>query len=136
MKRLFVVFAVVLPLSLAACANTTQGKLRQAVYDLDSAYHLIANPMPDVLAGKVPGVTVSAEHKLLIQSASQTVFNEISALEKSVEAGDSVTETAVAAAQADLASFTACWSGLKSGTVPDACKEISASTTSTTTASN
>ena len=39
-----------LPL-LAACADTVQGKLRQTVYDVDSAYHVLAKPMPDVMTG-------------------------------------------------------------------------------------
>ena len=81
MKQLFFTAALIPALGLMGCADSSQGKLRQTVYDLDSAYHLVASPMPDVLAGKVPGVTVSPTNKALIQKASQTVFNEIDALE-------------------------------------------------------
>lgn len=39
---------------LCSCAQTAQGKLRQAVYDTASAYHLLASPMPDIMAGTCP----------------------------------------------------------------------------------
>lgn len=39
---------------LCSCAQTAQGKLRQAVYDTASAYHLLASPMPDIMAGRKP----------------------------------------------------------------------------------
>lgn len=113
--------------SLMACAETSQGKLRQAVYDLASAYHIMAAPMPDVIAGKVPGVHLTDAQVTLAKRASQSVFNEISALETSIEAGQSATSTAISAAQADLASFTACWSGLKAGDTPAACTAIAGS---------
>lgn len=108
-------------LATVACANTAQGKLRQTVFNLDSAYHLLANPMPDVMAGKVPGVTVSDADKVLIKRASQTVFNQLSALETSIEAGNSITETAVSSLQTDLSSLTNCWLGAKAGAIPDTC---------------
>lgn len=114
-------------LGLAACASTAQGKLRQAVYDVDSAYHVLATPIPDVMAGKVPGITLSANQKLIAKAASQSVFNEIQSLETSIEAGKSITETAVSALQADFASFSACWTGLKAGTTPAACAAIGGS---------
>lgn len=115
-----------LPL-LAACADTSQGKLRQAVYDVDSAYHVLANPMPDVMAGKVPGVALTDTQKTIAKAASQTVFNEIQSLETSIEHGNSITQTAVSALQADFASFETCWTGLKTGTTPDACAALGGS---------
>ncbi|GCD59343.1 hypothetical protein NBRC3280_1856 [Acetobacter pasteurianus NBRC 3280] len=112
-----------LPL-LAACADTAQGKLRQTVYDVDSAYHVLANPMPDVMAGKVPGVALTDTQKAIAKRASQSVFNEIQSLETSIEGGNSITDTAVNALQTDFASFKTCWAGLKTGTTPDACAAI------------
>lgn len=114
-------------LAVSACASTSQGKLRQAVYDMDSAYHILANPMPDVMAGKVPGVTLTDTQKTLVKKASASVFTELSALNKSAEAGDSLTETAVSAVQADVAAFTACWLGVKSGTTPTECTTLAGS---------
>lgn len=114
-------------LAVSACASTSQGKLRQAVYDMDSAYHILANPMPDVMAGKVPGVTLTDAQKTLVKKASASVFTELSALNKSAEAGDSLTETAVSAVQADVAAFTACWLGVKSGTTPTECTTLAGS---------
>lgn len=121
MKKLFFLFAIIPALVLSACADTTQGKLRQTVFNLDSAYHVLANPMPDVMAGKVPGVTVSDADKVIIKRASQTVFNQLSALETSIEAGDNVTSTAVSSLQTALSSLTSCWIGAKSGTIPSTC---------------
>ncbi|OUJ03864.1 hypothetical protein HK15_08845 [Acetobacter orientalis] len=118
MKKLFFLLPLV---AVVACANTAQGKLRQTVFNLDSAYHLLANPMPDVMAGKVPGVTVSDADKILIKRASQTVFSQLSALETSIEAGNSITETAVSSLQADFSSLTTCWLGAKEGTMPTTC---------------
>lgn len=115
-----------LPL-LAACADTAQGKLRQTVFDVDSAYHVLANPMPDVMAGKVPGVALTDRQKAIAKRASQTVFNEIQSLETSIENGKSLTQTAVGALQVDLASFETCWAGLKTGTTPDACAALGGS---------
>ncbi|MGF1275586.1 hypothetical protein [Acetobacter pasteurianus] len=115
-----------LPL-LAACADTAQGKLRQAVFDTDSAYHVLANPMPDVMAGKVPGVALTDTQKTIAKRASQIVFNEIQFLETSIEAGNSITETAVSALQIDFASFETCWAGLKTGITPDACAALGGS---------
>lgn len=114
---------------LSACADGTQAKLRQTVYDMDSAYHLAANPMPDVMAGNVPGVTLTDDQKSLVKRASQTVFNELSALDQSVANGDTLTQTAVSAVQADISSFTTCWSGLKTSpaTTPTSCNAIGAS---------
>ncbi|QHM91199.1 hypothetical protein [Acetobacter pasteurianus] len=125
MKKVF--FALGLLPLLAACANTAQGKLHQAVYDVDSAYHVLANPMPDVMAGKVPGVALTDTQKDIAKRASQTLFNEISSLETSIEAGSSITQTAVSALQTDFASFEICWAGLKTGTTPDSCATIGGS---------
>ncbi|ARW10036.1 hypothetical protein [Acetobacter ascendens] len=125
MKKVFLALGL-LPL-LAACADTSQGKLRQAVYDVDSAYHVLAHPMPDVMAGKVPGVALTDTQKAIAKTASQTVFNEIQSLETSIEGGNSITETAVTALQTDFASFETCWAGLKTGTTPDACAAIGGS---------
>ncbi|WP_339077819.1 hypothetical protein QQM41_04385 [Acetobacter sp. AC2005] len=125
MKKVFLALGL-LPL-LAACADTSQGKLRQAVYDVGSAYHVLANPMPDVMAGNVPGVTLTDTQKAIAKRASQTVFNEIQSLETSIEGGDSITQTAVSALQADFASFETCWAGLKTGTTPDTCAAIGGS---------
>ncbi|KAA8419717.1 hypothetical protein FKW50_14715 [Acetobacter pomorum] len=125
MKKLFLALGL-LPL-LAACADTSQGKLRQAVYDVDSAYHVLANPMPDVMAGKVPGVALTDTQKTIAKAASQTVFNEIQSLETSIESGNSITQTGVNALQADFASFETCWTGLKTGTTPDACAALGGS---------
>lgn len=125
MKKVF--FALGLLPLLAACADTTQGKLRQTVFDADSAYHVLANPMPDVMAGKVPGVALTDTQKTIAKRASQTVFNEIQSLETSIEAGSSITQTAVSALQTDFASFETCWAGLKTGTTPDACVALGGS---------
>ena len=121
MRKILSIGALAAMVCLSACANTAQGKLRQTVFNLDSAYHLLANPMPDVMAGKVPGVTVSDADKILIKRASQTVFNQLSALETSIEAGSSITETAVSSLQADFSSLTTCWLGAKAGTMPTTC---------------
>ena len=125
MKKVFLALGL-LPL-LAACADTSQGKLRQAVYDVDSAYHVLANPMPDVMAGKVPGVALTDTQKTIAKAASQTVFNEIQSLETSIESGNSITQTGVNALQADFASFETCWTGLKTGATPDACAALGGS---------
>ncbi|ASC05171.1 hypothetical protein [Acetobacter pasteurianus] len=115
-----------LPL-LAACADTAQGKLRQTVFDTDSAYHVVASPMPDVMAGKVTGKPFTTEQKTIAKLASQSVFNEIQSLETSIEGGSSITQTAVSALQTDFASFETCWAGLKTGTTPDSCATIGGS---------
>lgn len=115
-----------LPL-LAACADTAQGKLRQTVYDVDSAYHVLAKPMPDVMTGQVPGVALTDTQKAIAKRASQTVFNEIQSLETSIEGGNSITQTAVSALQTDFASFETCWAGLKTGTTPNACAALGGS---------
>ncbi|WP_339077800.1 hypothetical protein QQM41_04265 [Acetobacter sp. AC2005] len=125
MKKVFLALGL-LPL-FAACADTAQGKLRQAVFDADSAYHALANPMPDVMAGKMPGVALTDTQKDIAKRASQSVFNEIQSLETSIEAGNSITETAVSALQTDFASFQTCWAGLKTGTTPDACAALGGS---------
>lgn len=117
---------------LCACAQTAQGRLRQAVYDTASAYHLLASPMPDVMAGHVPGVSLSAAQKSLARQASQSVLNELAALEQSIQNGDTLAETAVAALQADFASFTTCWTGLRAGTTPANCALVAASGTTAT----
>ena len=120
---------------LAACASSPQGKLRQSVYDIDSAYHVIAAPMPDVMAGRLPGVTLTAAEKTLVKSASQGVFDEIASLETSIAGGSSITATAVSALEADFASFETCWTGVKAGQQPPACAGI-ATKTNTITAGN
>ena len=119
--------------SLAACASSGQGKLKQSVYDIDSAYHVVAEPMPDVMAGKLPGVTLTNAEKALVKSASQTVFNEITSLEASIEGGKSITSTAVSALETDFASFETCWTGVKAGQQPSACADIATTATATTT---
>ena len=116
---------------LCACAQTAQGKLRQAVYDTASAYHLLASPMPDVMAGHVPGVSLSAAQKALARKASQSVLDELSALELSIQNGNTLAETAVAALQADFAAFSTCWTGLAAGSMPVACTPTATSATST-----
>ena len=115
-----------LPL-LAACGTTNQAKLNQAVFDVDSAYHVLANPMPDVMSGKVTGKPFTTEQKTIAKLASQTTFNEIQSLETSIENGNSITDTAVSALQTDLASFETCWAGLKTGATPDACAALGGS---------
>ncbi|MEG3348299.1 hypothetical protein [Novacetimonas sp. GS1] len=124
---------LVLACGLAACASSPQGKLRQSVYDIDSAYHVIAAPMPDVMAGKLPGVTLTAAEKTLVKSASQGVFDEIASLETSIAGGSSITATAVSALEADFASFETCWTGIKAGQQPPACVDSGSKTTATTT---
>ena len=109
---------------LCSCAQTAQGKLRQAVYDTASAYHLLASPMPDVMAGHVPGVSLNTAQKALARQASQTVLNELAAFDQSIQAGSTLTETAVAALQADFASFSTCWTGLTAGTTPTGCAAV------------
>ena len=124
---------LVLACGLAACASSGQGKLKQSVYDIDSAYHVMAAPMPDVMAGKLPGVTLTDAQKALVKSASQSVFNEVTSLETSIEGGQSVTATAVSALEADFASFETCWTGVKAGQQPSACADIATTATTTTT---
>ncbi|MGG6429376.1 hypothetical protein ACQ5TV_05265 [Acetobacter ghanensis] len=127
---------------LCSCAQTAQGKLRQAVYDTASAYHVLASPMPDVMAGHVPGVSLSDGQKELARKASQTVLNELAALEQATQNGSTLAETAVAALQADFASFSSCWAGLTAGTTPQSCGATAtvatgaATTTTTITGSN
>lgn len=116
---------------LGACAQTAQGKLRQAVYDTASAYHLLASPMPDVMAGHVPGVSLSAAQKNLARQASQSVLNELAALEQSIQNNDTLSQTAVAALQADFASFSTCWTGLRQGNTPQSCTTPASQTTTT-----
>lgn len=116
---------------LSACAQTAQGKLRQAVYDTASAYHLLASPMPDVMAGRVPGVSLNAAQKALARQASQSVLNELAALEQSIQDNATLTDTAVAALQADFASLSTCWTGLKAGTTPSACPSTTPAATAT-----
>ncbi|WP_239021382.1 hypothetical protein [Novacetimonas cocois] len=118
---------------LGACASSGQGKLKQSVYDIDSAYHVIAAPMPDVMAGGLPGVTLTDAQKALVKTASQSVFNEITSLETSIEGGKSVTSAAVSALETDFASFEACWTGMKAGQQPTACAAAATTTTTTTT---
>ncbi|MFT8863392.1 MAG: hypothetical protein ABF916_10435 [Acetobacter fabarum] len=117
---------------LCACAQTAQGKLRQAVYDTASAYHLLASPMPDIMAGRVPGVSLSVGQKALARKASQSVLDELNALEQSIKAGNTLAETAVAALQADFAAFSTCWSGLTAGSTPAACTLATTASTATT----
>mgnify|MGYP003363069935 CR=1 FL=1 len=124
---------LVLACGLAACASSGQGKLKQSVYDIDSAYHVMAAPMPDVMAGKLPGVTLTDAQKALVKSASQSVFNEVTSLETSIAGGQSVTATAVSALEADFASFETCWTGVKAGQQPSACADIATTATTTTT---
>lgn len=112
----------VLGLGLTACGSTPQAKLRQTVYDASSAYHVAATPMPDVMAGKVPGITLTDEQKSLAKKSSQTVLNELTALEASMQNGGTLTETSVSGLQSALLSFQTCWAGVKAGTIPDACK--------------
>ncbi|MFT9088686.1 MAG: hypothetical protein ABF436_08815 [Acetobacter okinawensis] len=120
---------------LGACAQTAQGKLRQAVYDTASAYHLLANPTPDVMAGHVPGVSLSAAQKSLARQASQSVLNELAALEQSIQNNDTLSQTAVAALQADFASFSTCWTGLRQGSTPSSCTTVTTPASQTTTTS-
>lgn len=127
---------LVLACGLAACASSGQGRLKQSVYDIDSAYHVMAAPMPDVMAGKLPGVTLTDAEKTLVKSASQSVFNEVTSLETSIAGGQSVTATAVSALEADFASFETCWTGVKAGQQPSACADIATTATTTTTTGN
>lgn len=118
---------------LGACAQTAQGKLRQTVYDTASAYHLLASPMPDVMAGAVPGVSLNAAQKALARRASQSVLNELAALEAAIQNNDTLGEAAVAALQADFASFSSCWAGLRQGETPSSCTAGAASATQAAT---
>ncbi|MCE2576011.1 hypothetical protein [Komagataeibacter sp. FNDCR2] len=125
-------------LMLSACGSTTQVKLGQSVDDLESAYDVLAEPMPDVMAGKVPGIILSDSDKALIKKASQSVYNEISTLQAQIDKGSSLTSTAVSGLEADFASFQTCWIGVKAGTMPTACTDLvpPATTTTTTTTGN
>ncbi|BAK83981.1 hypothetical protein [Komagataeibacter medellinensis] len=120
-------------LLLTACGSTTQVKLRQSVNDLESAYDVLAEPMPDVMAGKVPGITLTDADKALIKKASQTVDNEIATLQTAIDGGKSLTETAVSGLETDFASFQTCWTGVQAGTVPTSCTDLVPATTTTTT---
>lgn len=121
-------------LLLTACGSTSQVKLKQSVYDLENAYDVLAEPMPDVMADKVPSVTLSDTDKALIKKASQSVYNEISTLQTAIDGGQSLTETAVSGLETDFASFQTCWAGVQAGTVPTACTDLVGTTTGTTTA--
>lgn len=121
MKKILLVSSVAL---LSACAETTSGKLNQTVYDLDSAYHTLAVTMPDVMEGKVPGITLTEDQKTLIKKSSQSVFNEIQSLEDSIQAGNTLTETSVSALQTDFATLQECWIGLKTGTTSTSCNSL------------
>lgn len=120
-------------LLLTACGSTSQVKLKQSVYDLESAYDVMAEPMPDVMAGKVPGVTLSDADKALIKQASQTVYNEIATLQTAIDGGKSLTSTAVSGLETDFASFQTCWTGVQGGTVPTSCTDLVPATTTATT---
>jgi hypothetical protein len=112
----------VLGFGLAACGETPQAKLRQTVFDAASVYHVAATPMPDVMAGKVPGVHLSDEQKVLVKKSSQTVVNELTVLETAIQNNNTLTQTSVSGLQSALLSFQTCWAGVKAGTIPDACK--------------
>ncbi|BAK84532.1 hypothetical protein [Komagataeibacter medellinensis] len=118
---------------LTACGSTTQVKLRQSVNDLESAYDVLAEPMPDVMAGKVPGITLTDADKALIKKASQTVYNEIATLQTAIDGGKSLTETAVSGLETDFASFQTCWTGVQAGSVSTSCTDLVPATTTTTT---
>ncbi|AHI24175.1 hypothetical protein H845_211 [Komagataeibacter xylinus E25] len=120
-------------LLLTACGSTSQVKLKQSVYDLENAYDVLAEPMPDVMAGKVPNVTLSDANKALIRKASQTVYNEIATLQTAIDGGKSLTSTAVSGLETDFASFQTCWTGVQAGTVPTSCTDLVPATTTTTT---
>ena len=107
---------------LTACGDTPQAKLRQTVFDSASVYHVAASPMPDVMAGKVPGVHLSDEQKALVKKSSQTVVNELTVLETAIQNNNTLTQASVAGRQSALLSFQTCWAGVKAGTIPDACK--------------
>ncbi|GBR47281.1 hypothetical protein CSR02_00725 [Acetobacter pomorum] len=125
MKKAFLALGL-LPL-LAACGSTPQAKMNQTVFDVDSSYHVLAQPIPDAIKGNVPGITLTDTQKDIAKRASQSVFNEIASLENSIKDGNSITQTAVNALQTDFLSFETCWTGLKTGTTPDACAAIGGS---------
>ena len=112
----------VMGLGLTACGATPRAKMRQTVFDVASAYHVAASPMPDVMAGKVPGVSLTDEQKMLVRKSSQTVVNELTALELDIHNNSSLTQTSISGLQAALLSFQTCWAGVKAGTIPDACR--------------
>lgn len=112
----------VLGFGLAACGETPQARLRQTVFDAASVYHVAASPMPDVMAGKEPGVHLSDEQKALVKKSSQTVVNELTVLETAIQNNSTLTQTSVSGLQSALLSFQTCWVGVKAGTIPDACK--------------
>lgn len=91
-----------------------------------------ANRAGQVASGRVPGVSLSAGQKALARKASQSVLDELSALEQSIQAGNTLAETAVAALQADFAAFSTCWSGLSAGSTPAACTLATTAITATT----
>lgn len=105
---------LMLMLFLTGCGSDGASKTRQGVYDLESAYHVFAAPMPDILAGKVAGISLTPAQIVMAKNASQTVSNEIDALVSDVQAGKTVTQTALDAVQADMESFVVCWAALKS----------------------
>ena len=84
----------VMGLGLTACGATPRAKMRQTVFDVASAYHVAASPMPDVMAGKVPGVSLTDEQKMLARKSSQTVVNELTTLELAIHNNSSLTQTA------------------------------------------
>ncbi|MFT8586823.1 hypothetical protein [Acetobacter papayae] len=112
----------VMGLGLTACGTTPQAKMRQTVFDVASAYHVASSPMPDVMAGKVPGITLTDEQKTLVRKSSQTVVNELTTLELDIHNNSSLTQTSISGLQAALLSFQTCWAGVKAGTIPDACR--------------
>lgn len=75
----------VLSFGLTACGDTPQAKLRQTVFDAASVYHVAATPMPDVMAGKVPGVWLTDEQKTLVKKSSRSVVSELTVLETAIQ---------------------------------------------------
>lgn len=119
--------SLLLLLSVAACASTSQGKLRQVVYDMNSTYHVLASPMILVMSGQVPGIKLTDTQISLVKRASQTVFNELSSLNNSVQTDKNISETTVMATQTNLSSLLACWTGIKSGSTPAECTALAES---------
>ena len=107
MKKLLVLPFLVFGLS--ACANTTQGKLKQGVYTLESSYHVAAVSIPDI--NKAVGFT--DDQKTLAKQASQLVFNQINALQVKIDNNESLTPALITKAETAFENLKSCISDLK-----------------------
>lgn len=111
--------------TLSACADTSQGKLKQALYDEAAIYHASALTLPDVMEGKVKGINLTDAQKNVIKKASQSVYTQLSSLTDDVANNKDLSTTAVDQVSTNISVFKACWNGLQSGTaIPQSCLDL------------